>query len=291
MKYYDIILFFISPFMILWFSCTPSQPSQKDNVSQNVNFLIKKGKENWEKRAKPENSFLAQNFLSKAHQLRPEDKNVGILFSRACYFEGKYIENNINKKDSLFLNGALAALSYILNISQSELNFELLMNKGDGQYLLKNKIENSNKSVLPYLYFWGLNFGEYIFSKSVRERVSQKDLLESLFYRIYSLDPTYDFGGPLQLLGKLYTRLPGMDVKQAKGYFNHAIQLFPHCLSHRTAKAEYFYIKLGYREAYHNELTNILNADPTQIPDIMPENLMELERAKVLLEKEHLLFE
>lgn len=291
MKYHNILLFFILPLIILLFSCTTSQTNQEDHISQNINFLINKGKENWEKRADPNKIILARNFLSKAHKLRPEDKNVGILFSRVCYFEGKYIENNIEKKDSLFLNGALVALSYIFNVNQSELSFEFLLNPGDGQHLLKNKIENADKSVFPFLYLWGLNFGEYIFSKPVRERMNQKDLLESLFYCIHSLDKTYDFGGPIQLLGKLYTRLPGMDVEQAKKYFNHAIYLFPHCLSHRTAKAEYFYIKLGFREAFNDELMDVLKADPAETPDIMAENLMEQERAKILLGKEYSLFE
>lgn len=286
-------LFFVLIFgmMFLGYSCSPKQPSQKDILSQNVDFLILKGNEFWEKRANPENAKWARNFLFKAHQMRPQDKETGLLYSRSCFFAGKYIVESDSKKDSLFMEGALTALSYILNISPKEINSETILNPGEGRHLLMDKIESTDKTSLPALYLWGLNLGEYIFSKPVRDRMKQKDLLESLFHRIHNLDPTYDFGGSLHLLGVLYSRIPGMDVKQAKTYFDRAIQMYPDCFSHRTARAEFYFIKTGHREAFHDELSQVLKQDPTQIPDIMPENLMEQERAKILLERESSLFE
>ena len=275
----------------LWYSCTSYQPSQKDLLSQNVDYLIVKGNEYWEKRAEPENAIWARILLSKAHQLRPQDKETGLLYSRSCFFEGKYIEQNNFKRDSLFMEGALTALSIVLNIDLKEINSETILNPEKYQHLLVNKIENVNEASLPALYMFGLNLGEFIFSKPVRERMKQRNLLESLFHRIHSLDPTYDYGGPLYLLGILYTRLPGMDMKQAKIYLDKAIQVYPHCFSHRTAKAIYYFIKSGNREAFHNELSKIMTLDPTQIPDTMPENLMEQEIAKILLEQESNLFE
>ncbi len=277
--------------MSFWYSCSPNQPSQKDLLSQNVDFLIVKGNEYWEKRAKPENAVWARNFLFKAHQMRSQDEKTALLYSRSCFFEGKYIEQNKLNRDSLFMKGTLTALSIVLKIDSKEINPETILNSGEGRHFLLTQIENSNESSLPALYMFGLNLGELIFPKPVRERMKQRDLLESLFHRIHSLDPTYDFGGPLRLLGILYSRLPGMDVKQAKFYFDKAIRLYPDCFSHRTARAEYYFIKSGHREAFHDELSQVMTLDPTQIPDIMPENLMEKERSEILLERESSLFE
>ena len=138
---------------------------------------------------------------------------------------------------------------------------------------------------------FGMNLGEFIFPKPVRKRMQQRDLLESLYRRIHSLNPTYDFGRQIRLLGILYSRLPGMDVNQAKVYFDTAIRMYPNCFSHRTAKAEYYFIKSGNRESFHNELSQVMTLDPTKIPDIMPENLMEQRRAEILLKREPDLFE
>ena len=73
-------LFFAKIFLltILWYSCTPYQSNQKDILSQNVDFLIVKGNEYWEKRAEPENAVWARNFLLIAHQLRPQDEETGL---------------------------------------------------------------------------------------------------------------------------------------------------------------------------------------------------------------------
>ena len=291
MNYHKLFFAMIFLLTILWYSCTPYQSNQKDISSQNVDFLIVKGNEYWEKRAEPENAVWAKNFLLTAHQLRPQDEETGLLYSRSCFFVGKYIEQNKLIRDSLFMEGALTALSIVLNIDQKEINSETILNLGEGRNFLVNKIENTSALSLPALYMFGLNIGEFIFLQPVRERMKQRDLLESLFHRIHSLDPTYDFGGPLHLLGILYSRLPGMDVKQAKAYFDRAIQMYPNCFSNRTAKAEYYFIKSGHREAFHNELSKVITLDPTQIPDIMPENIMEQGRAEILLERESDLFE
>ena len=291
MNYHKLFFALILSLMILWYSCTPYQPSQKDFLSQNVDFLIVKGNEYWEKRAEPENAIRARNLLSKAHQLRPLDKETGLLYSRSCFFEGKYIEQNKLIRDSLFMEGALTALSIVLNINPKEINSETNLYPGEGQHLLVNQIENASESSLPALYMFGMNLGEFIFTKPVRKRIQQRVLLESLYRRIHSLDPTYDFGSPIRLLGILYSRLPGMDLNQAKVYFDTAIRMYPNCFSHRTAKAEYYDIKSGNRESFHKELSQVINLDPTKIPDIMPENLMEQERAEILLKRELDLFE
>jgi hypothetical protein len=285
MKTYHWCLTFI------WFSCTSYNSNQTTYLSQNVDFLITKGNEYWDKRSEPENAYWANSFLSKAHQLRPEDVETGLLFSQSCFYIGKYIEKNDNKKDSLFLKGTVTAMSIVLNISPNDINSKSILHPRESQNHLIEKIEYSEKSSLPALYLWALNFGEYIFSKPVRNRMKQKELLEVLFNTIYKWDPTYDFGGPIRILGILHSRLPGMNVKKGKDYFNRAIELFPNCLSHRISLAEYYYMKSGYREAFHDELNLVLKIDPTQIPDIMPENLMEQERAKLLLKRESFLFE
>ena len=170
--------------MVFWFGCTPNQPNKDELLSKNVDFLIVKGNDFWEKRVNPENAKWARNFLNKAHKLRPKDKKTGLLYSRASFYEGKYIEQNENKKDSLFLKGALTALSYLINFELHQINSKILLNTETKNHFLFEQIENSNISSLPELYLLGLNLGYYILKKPVRKRMEQKDLLESLFYKI-----------------------------------------------------------------------------------------------------------
>ena len=125
MNYHKFSFALILSVMILWYSCTPYQPRQKDFLSQNVDYLIVKGNEYWDKRAEPKNAVWAKNFLFKAHQFRPQDQETCLMYSRACFFEGKYIEQDKLKRDTLFIEGALTALSVVLNIDPKEINPEL----------------------------------------------------------------------------------------------------------------------------------------------------------------------
>ncbi|SVC41985.1 uncharacterized protein METZ01_LOCUS294839, partial [marine metagenome] len=163
MNYHKLFFALIFFLMTLWYSCTPYQMSQKNFLSQNIDFLIVKGNDYWEKRADAEHAVWARNFLLKAHQLRPQDQETGLLYSRSCFFEGKYIEQNKLKRDSLFMEGALTALSIVLNIDPKEINSETILSPGDGQHLLVKKIENLNELSLPALYMFGMNLGEFIF--------------------------------------------------------------------------------------------------------------------------------
>ena len=56
-------------------------------------------------------------------------------------------------------------------------------------------------------------------------------------------------------------------------------------------RAEYLYTKSGNREEFIKDLQMVLNANPTELPNVSPENLFEQEKAKVLLAKESSLFE
>ena len=56
-------------------------------------------------------------------------------------------------------------------------------------------------------------------------------------------------------------------------------------------RAQYFHTKSGDREKFVQNLQFVLQADPTLIPEVSPENLLEQEKARRLLAKESALFE
>ena len=73
--------------------------------------------------------------------------------------------------------------------------------------------------------------------------------------------------------------------------FDKAILGSPNYLGTYVVRAEYLYTKSGNRESFIKDLQMVLNADPTLLPNISPENLFEQEKAKRLLLKESKLFE
>jgi hypothetical protein len=48
---------------------------------------------------------------------------------------------------------------------------------------------------------------------------------------------------------------------------------------------------LGNRDLFEEDLNYVINADPSALPDAMPENLYEQEKARELLKHTSILFE
>ena len=86
--------YFIYIFIILSFNgCSNKANSFGPYLSKtkNIQFLIKEGKANWEKRVSPNEAGQARVFLSKAYDLDPNNFEVAVLYSRSCYFVGYYV--------------------------------------------------------------------------------------------------------------------------------------------------------------------------------------------------------
>ena len=69
----------------------------------------------WDKRVNKNDAEKALYFLSKYHSVKPDDLDIAILYSRACYFNGYYIEKKSAKQDSLYLEGYQIAIKIIYN--------------------------------------------------------------------------------------------------------------------------------------------------------------------------------
>jgi len=280
---------FICILIFFTLGCYTSNDTDKNLLIQQIDHLEKKGLYYWEKRMNPDHAEQAKFFLSKAYEIKPEEDNLAILYSRACYFVGFYIEKIPEKKDSLFLEGYNIAKGIVYHSQSFQKGFNALADDSLAREL--RGIEALGKSSIPALYWWVANLGRYLINKPVVERLNHRDLLETIIHKILSLDPTYFYGGGFRMLGIFYIRLPGTELSKSKQYFDQAILTFPNYLGTKVLLAQYYYTKAEDREHFHRELQEVLLADPTLTPGIMPENMYEQKIAAKLLEEEALLFE
>ena len=65
----------------------------------------------------------------------------------------------------------------------------------------------------------------------------------------------------------------------------------PEYLGNLVQMAEFYYQKSGERENFNKILTKVLKKDLNEYPELMSENFLFQKRARMLLEKEVLLFE
>ena len=264
------------------------------NTSTNANrldyeYLIKEGELYWEKRVNPKSAKMATLYFEKAFELNPQNFELTVSLSRAYYFQGYYIEIDPAKRDTLYMKGANAALTGFQNTAyfQSFADTTSI----DNSKLQITAIRKAPVETIPALYWWAANFGRYLTTKPVLKRIESREIIETAMHRIATLDEDYYYGGPTRFFGTFYSRLPGVPLDRAKSNFDQSLSDSPDYLGTRVLRARYYHTKLGNQDLFEEDLNYVINADPSILPDAMPENLFEQEKAKELLKHTSILFE
>ena len=264
------------------------------NTSTNANrldyeYLIKEGELYWEKRANPKSAKMATLYFEKAFELNPQNFELTVSLSRAYYFQGYYIEIDPAKRDTLYLKGASAALTGFQNTAFFQ-SFDDTASI-DNLKLQITAIRKAPVETIPALYWWAANFGRYLTTKPVLKRIESREIIETAMHRIATLDEDYYYGGPTRFFGTFYSRIPGVPLDRAKSNFDQSLSDSPDYLGTRVLRARYYHTKLGNQDLFEEDLKYVINADPSILPDAMPENLFEQEKAKELLKHTSILFE
>ncbi len=264
------------------------------NTSTNANrldyeYLIKEGELYWEKRVNPKSAKMATLYFEKAFELNPQNFELTVSLSRAYYFQGYYIEIDPAKRDTLYLKGASAALTGFQNTAFFQ-SFDDTASI-DNLMLQITAIRKAPVETVPALYWWAANFGRYLTTKPVLKRIESREIIETAMHRIATLDEDYYYGGPTRFFGTFYSRLPGVPLDRAKSNFDQSLSDSPDYLGTRVLRARYYHTKLGNQDLFEEDLNYVINADPSILPDAMPENLFEQEKAKELLKHTSILFE
>ena len=274
--------------ILFFFSCFKPYVNQKAS-EKNIDFLIDKGKLNWEQRTSSGALKNADHFITLAIKKRPNDFDLSILHSKIKYNLAKYIENEPEIKKQLFLEGAEISKNAIFN--HPRFNSIFIESRGDSSSKLISAINKAPKILVPGLFWWAENLAHHLNGKSVLERLNHRELLEVLMHRVISLDPGFNYSGPYRFFGSLYTRIPGVELTQSETYFKQAISSNSNYLGNLVSMAEYFHQKKGNREQFHKILLEVSKNDLDQFPEIMNQNYFSKNYSLELLKKESLLFE
>ena len=262
---------------------------QSNTNKLNSESLINQGNAYWSKRANPRSAKLAVLFYQKAFNLNHKDLELAASLSKAYYFQAYYIESDLSKRDTLYLKGSKSALKAFENS-------DFYKSFSDTSSLENNKkkleaIKKAPIETIGVLFWWAINHGRYLISKPIIERIESREILELAMYRISTLDEDYYYGGPSRFFGMFYSRLPGVPLERARINFDESLMDNPNYFGTRVLRARYYHTKLGYREQFQDDLKHVIETDPSLLPDAMPENLFEQEKAKELLNNQTILFE
>ncbi len=271
-------------FGLLLFILGCSQPAtlHEKSLEKNIDFLISEGGHLWAQRNSAEMVDKARTLLTAAYREDPENFDLCVLLSRIYYYQAHYLEEDPFVQDSLYIAGK--------SIAEVGLRTELGMAENDS-ITLTALLSKTDQAHIGALYWWAANYGSYLITKPVMERMQHREAFEQILHHMLLINPNYFYGGPYRLFGVLYARIPGVDIERSGAYFDQAIAAYPDYLASKVLKAQFYYTKAGQREQFNAVLNEVISADCTVIPDLMPENLNEQELAKKLLAQESILFE
>ena len=281
-------LHIVSIFVILLIYC--SYLTTKSNTNKmNMSSLINQGNAYWGKRVDPKSAKLAVLFYKKAFELNQTDLNLAASLSKAYYFQAYYVESDLTKRDTLYVKGAESALKGFENSIFYQSFSDTT--KFENNKIKLEAIKKAPIETIGVLFWWATNHGKFLINKPVIDRIGSREILEIAMHRISTLDEDYYYGGPRRFFGMLYSRLPGVPLDRAKLNFDKSLLDNPNFFGTRVLRAQYYHTKLGNRELFEEDLEFIIKGDPSLLPDAMPENLFEQEKAKELLNNATILFE
>ena len=279
----------VSIFVILLINC--SLLTTKSNTNKiNADSHINQGNAYWGKRASPKSAKLAVLFYKKAFELNQTDLILAASLSKAYYFQAYYVDSDLSKRDTLYLKGAESALRGFENSTFYQSFSDT--SKFENNKMKLEAIKKAPIETIGVLFWWVNNQGKFLINKPIIDRIGSREILEVAMHRISTLDDKdYYYGGPTRFFGMFYSRLPGVPLDRAKLNFDQSLLDNPNFFGTRVLRARYYHTKLGNRELFEEDLKFVINGDPSSLPDAMPENLFEQEKAKELLNNTSILFE
>lgn len=280
----------IISFSIIFLNCTNSKIELKNAQSQNIEFLIEQATNLWEKRSDTNAVKQANYFLGLAYNVKKTSTEITDLYIKCLFFQGMFLEEDNDKKDSLFLKGSEVAKNSVL---KNDIFTDLIQNSSirDSTFKILSALSEAPKELVTSMYWWATNKLWYLNTKPAIERVNQRELLEVIMHRVISLEPNYDYGGAYRFFGVFYSRIPGVELSQSKTYFEKAISSNEAYFGNQVQMSEFYYQKSEDKTSFIEQLEYIKSLDAFISNNNMPENLYYQKRANKLLLQQDTLFE
>ena len=280
----------IISFAILFFNCTNPKIELENAQSQNIEFLVEQATNLWEKRSDTNAVKQANYFLGLAYNVKKANTEITNLYIKCLFFQGMFLEENNDKKDSLFLKGSEVAKNSVL---MNDIFTELVQNSsiGDSTFKILTALSEAPKELVPSMYWWATNKLWYLNTKPAIQRINQRELLEVIMHRVISLEPNYDYGGAYRFFGVFYSRIPGVELSQSKTYFEKAISSNEAYFGNQVQMSEFYYQKSEDKTSFIEQLEYVKSLDASISNSNMAENLYYQKRANKLLLQQDTLFE
>ncbi|MBA2663506.1 MAG: hypothetical protein H0U74_14555 [Bradymonadaceae bacterium] len=147
----------------------------------------------------------------------------------------------------------------------------------------QDNVAHANASAVPALYWYATNLGRWALLEGIATILARKDDIKATMDFIIAHQPEYFHGAAHRYFGVYWTKLPfGKKPEEAGVAFVESVKIAPNYFATRVLIAENLATLNGDRAQFDLELDYVLNTPVDVVPEIVPENTFEKEKARRL---------
>lgn len=253
---------------------TAAESSVTDNLSE-------KAEAQWQNRSDKAELEAALASYETLFAQDPTNREVATRLVRGWYFYGDAYEPELEAKKTAW-DKAITFGMQCLSINEE---YAAILAK-------EGKREDAAKALgkddVPCAYWTASALGKWAKSSGLATTLKHIGAAKAYIAQVEVVEPTYFHGAVNRYWGAYYSGLPsfaGQDLERSKNEFDKSIEISTDYLGTRVLLADYWATKNQEQIAVFDEqLQYVIASDVNALdPELIPENLAEIEKAKKLL--------
>ena len=242
--------------------------------------LNSQAEEAWAQRNDKAQLTAALNTYEQLFVADPTNKEIAARLVRGWYFYGDAHEQELEAKKVAWDK----AITFGQTCLAINADYKAILEK-------EGKREDAaaalTKEDVPCTYWYASALGKWAKESGLATTLKHIGAAKAFISKVQELDPTFFYGAPHRYWGAYYAGLPsfaGQDLDRSKKEFETAIEIAPDYLGTRILLADYWATKNQDQYAIFDEMVQYVMASDAYAldPELIPENLAEIEKAKAL---------
>lgn len=258
---------------------TAGEASAADPILEEADAL-------WAERVDADKLKAALDKYAEALAVDPASRHALQRLNRGWYFYGDAMTQDEDEQIARWGT----AIEYGTTCLALNEDFAAAIAAGDKE---KEAVAHATKADVPCLYWTASALGKWGKAQSLSKTLKHLPTVKAYISKVEELEPEFWHFGPARYWGAYYSALPsfaGQDFDKSAEYFATSIEGAPYYLGTLVLRAEYLAVPTSDIETFDTDLAAVLAADPSEHPDIAPENTMEQAKARALIEERSELF-
>jgi hypothetical protein len=240
----------------------------------------------WDLRSDAAKLQEALDIYTSVVTANPAQKEALLRLVRGYYFLGDAHKPEMEDK----LTAWNTAINFGKQCIGTNETFTSLIEKGEGEDEAARALELED---VPCTYWTAAALGKWAKNQGLGTTLKNIPIAKAWMSRIEELDADYFFGGAPRYWGAYYAAIPsfaGQDLALSKEYFDKAIAAHPNHFGNHVLLADYWATRTQDIVTFDAQLKWVLSQPVDVIPELIPEQEAEVQKARDLIAKRDELF-